>query len=179
MLAPLGREIVVKSPDIRRDDALVTDGVVLSGQKMPSNAHLSAEQPALPYELSVLLPSEVEYRNGKRSDLIRSSSDRSRLDSRSVAQNLNRATERISLEKHESNDGEISRVRTREEEQRRADEHARGREEFNARNYTEKHRNVPQPSYYRLFGECYIHGMMNGEAIKFRTRKIFRRKCLS
>lgn len=43
MLAPLGSEIMVKSPDIRPDDALVIDGVVLSGQKMPSNAHLSAE----------------------------------------------------------------------------------------------------------------------------------------
>jgi hypothetical protein len=77
MLAPLGREIVVKSPDIPRDDALVTNWVVLNGHKVPSNANLSAEQPALPYELSVLLPSKVEHKNRKRSDLIRSSSDRS------------------------------------------------------------------------------------------------------
>ena len=28
----------------------------------------------------------------------------------------------------------------------------------------------PNPFYYALVGECYVHGMMNGEAISFRIR---------
>jgi hypothetical protein len=29
----------------------------------------------------------------------------------------------------------------------------------------------PNPKYYRLFGECYVHGMMNGEAIAIQNAK--------
>ncbi|PMD41283.1 HET-domain-containing protein, partial [Hyaloscypha variabilis F] len=34
----------------------------------------------------------------------------------------------------------------------------------------QKRRIEPRPTYYRLFGECYVHGMMSGEAIAFQHR---------
>jgi hypothetical protein len=45
--------------------------------------------------------------------------------------------------------------------------------EFELRKDIAKHWQPPRPNpkYYRLFGECYVHGMMNGEAIAIQNAK--------
>jgi hypothetical protein len=67
-----------------------------------------------------------------------------------------------------------ARRKTEQEKQKMwADQHAQGKEEYKARKLKERKRPVPESSYYyyRLFGECYIHGMMNGEAIALQNKE--------
>ena len=51
------------------------------------------------------------------------------------------------------------------------EEHSEGEKLYRDRKKGEKKRPLAQEAYYRLVGECYVHGMMNGEAIGFQNRE--------
>jgi hypothetical protein len=58
-----------------------------------------------------------------------------------------------------------------ENEQRIRDEKEKGKRLAEVREKTEFESRRPPSKYYRLFGECYVHGMMNGEAIALQNKR--------
>jgi hypothetical protein len=64
----------------------------------------------------------------------------------------------------------IVRRKTEQEKQLEWDnEHAKGRREYRDHKLLTKNRPVTTLEYFRLIGECYVHGMMNEEAINLQT----------
>jgi hypothetical protein len=72
-------------------------------------------------------------------------------------------------------DSEKPKVRRELTQDERQAELKIGKERFEARKRGEKERVAGEVlknmSYYRLFGESYVHGMMNGEAIRLQNEK--------
>lgn len=64
----------------------------------------------------------------------------------------------------------LFRTKTELEREKDRMEREKGAKEYNDHKAEEKKR-IPQRYYYRLVGECYVHGMMNGEAIDLKGRK--------
>lgn len=75
--------------------------------------------------------------------------------------------------KQEEADGpEAIQLQAEERAAKLAELKERGRQEAEEREANELKHAMPRRSYYRLFGECYVHGMMNGEAIALQNSKL-------
>jgi hypothetical protein len=66
--------------------------------------------------------------------------------------------------------------RKKEEEDKRDKVKKKGEQERREREEMEQKMAMPSPIYYKLLGECYVSGMMNGEAISLQNQNIVKKE---
>lgn len=114
---------------------------------------------------SVELEDELTSEEKSTANITDLGSDRSEIEiERRVAAKV--AELEVKKKKHEAAEKAAKLAQVREKGKRQTEEREAQEREF-AR---------PPSSYYRLFGECYVHGMMNGEAVTLQNERFMKRQ---